>query len=412
MKINVIYVCSFTVIQLLILLPVGQLCAQDYKVGVYYFPSYHADVRNENMHGKGWDEWDLMKHATPRFDGHYQPKIPLWGYEDEANPKVMERKIDVAERYGVDFFIFDWYYYEDAEFLNRALDEGYFGAENNSEVPFCLMWANHHWRDFFPMKISHAPIEWDKQDQATDIVFSGYVAGEAFDVMTDLIIEKYFNHPAYYKINGAPYFSIFQIEDFIDGFSSEENAIKAIEVFRLKTIAAGFPDLHFNIVGRGFKVDNYSKVLERHKRLLDKMGGRSINMYNMVATKRGKMENWPQLPYDVVLNGADKFWNTIYGQFDVPYFPTISLGWDVSPRTVQSDRYEYKGYPFDFIWVNNTPELFEHGLRMMKAHMDKHGQKTCIINAWNEWTEGCYLEPDIRNGYKYLEAVRKVFTAE
>ena len=79
----------------------------NYQVAVYYFPNYHADRRNEEWHGKGWTEWELVKAAKPRFDGHQQPKVPLWGYEDESKPEAMQRKIDAAADHGVSAFIFD-----------------------------------------------------------------------------------------------------------------------------------------------------------------------------------------------------------------------------------------------------------------------------------------------------------------
>ncbi|MBL8991840.1 MAG: glycoside hydrolase family 99-like domain-containing protein, partial [Spirochaetia bacterium] len=91
------------------------------KVGVYYFPNYHVDKRNELVHGKGWTEWQLMKHATPRFPGHEALPQPLWGYNDEADPEVMELKINAAADHGIDFFIYDWYYYDDGLYLERGL---------------------------------------------------------------------------------------------------------------------------------------------------------------------------------------------------------------------------------------------------------------------------------------------------
>ena len=83
------------------------------QVAVYYFPNYHpGDPRNTEMKGETWSEWELVKAARPRFPGHAQPKVPLWGYGDESDPAVMARKIDAAADHGVDAFIFDWYYYD------------------------------------------------------------------------------------------------------------------------------------------------------------------------------------------------------------------------------------------------------------------------------------------------------------
>lgn len=73
----------------------------DYVVASYYFPNYHVDARNEKVHGDGWTEWELVKAAGPRFEGHRQPKVPAWGYTDEADPADMEQKIDAAADHGL-----------------------------------------------------------------------------------------------------------------------------------------------------------------------------------------------------------------------------------------------------------------------------------------------------------------------
>ena len=65
-------------------------------VSAFYFPNWHVDPRNEKYHGTGWTEWRVTQYATPRFEGHEQPKVPLWGYEDEADPAVMAEKIAAA----------------------------------------------------------------------------------------------------------------------------------------------------------------------------------------------------------------------------------------------------------------------------------------------------------------------------
>src|SRR5688500_15474523 len=120
------------------------------SVAVYYFPNYHLDARNERFKGQGWSEWELVKAACPRFEGHCQPLVPLWGYTDEADPLAMAQKIDAAAAHGIDAFIFDWYYYDDGPYLERALDEGFLQAPCNSSMQFALMWANHDWKDIHP----------------------------------------------------------------------------------------------------------------------------------------------------------------------------------------------------------------------------------------------------------------------
>ena len=126
-------------------------------VAAYYFPNFHVDPRNEAEHGLAWTEWQILKVAHPRFPGHDQPRVPVWGYEDEADPRVMEKKIDAAADHGVNCFVFDWYHYQGGPFLERCLEEGFLGAKNNDRIKFCCMWANHDWLDLFPAKFSENP---------------------------------------------------------------------------------------------------------------------------------------------------------------------------------------------------------------------------------------------------------------
>ena len=90
--------------------------ADDITVACYYFPNYHTrdttDLRISRQHFENWSEWELVKAATPRVEGHDQPKVPVWGYAYEKDPRVMEQKIQAATTHGIDVFIFDWYTYE------------------------------------------------------------------------------------------------------------------------------------------------------------------------------------------------------------------------------------------------------------------------------------------------------------
>ena len=119
------------------------------RVIAFYLPQYHPTLDNDTWWGKGFTEWTNVGKAKPLFRGHYQPKVPAWGYTDEKDPKVMEQKIQAASTHGIDVFIFDWYTYEGKPFLNRCLDEGFLHASNTDSIKFALMWANHDWMELY-----------------------------------------------------------------------------------------------------------------------------------------------------------------------------------------------------------------------------------------------------------------------
>jgi hypothetical protein len=94
------------------------------EVLAYYFPNWHVDPLNEQVHGTKWTEWSVVQCARPRFEGHRQPRVPLWGYEDESDPAVMGKKIACAVEHGITGFIFDWYYSESGPFRQKMAQMG------------------------------------------------------------------------------------------------------------------------------------------------------------------------------------------------------------------------------------------------------------------------------------------------
>ena len=211
-------------------------------VACYYFPNYHThDARNDENKGDGWSEWELVRRARPVFEGHAQPKVPAWGYTDEKDPSVMARKIDAAADNGIDVFIFDWYYYDDGPFLNRALDEGFLGAPNTERLRFALMWANHDWLDIHP---------YTRGDSQT-VMYSGRVAPETFERIGDHIVRDYFSRSNYWKVDGKPYFSVYDVQKFVENFGSVEAARAAMDRLREKAVAAGLGGVHWNLVTWG-----------------------------------------------------------------------------------------------------------------------------------------------------------------
>jgi len=374
------------------------------KVGVYYFPNYHLDARNECYFGQGWTEWKLVKAARPRFTGHQQPKVPLWGYTDEADPAQMAQKIAAAASHGIDAFIFDWYYYNDGLFLGRALEEGFLQAKNNTQLKFSLMWANHDYPNVFPYTLG----------QERKVLYPGAITPQTWERMTDYIITKYFKHHAYWLIDGAPYFSIYDLGMFMKSFGTVEAAAKALDDFRRKTKAAGFSDLHLNAVVPNARPVTWSnekgeKMSESSPALVDQLKFSSVTSY--VWYHSGGLNDFPTNPYESVRNAYFKYAEGATARFGVPYYPNVSMGWDPTPRTNQDTPYLNSGYPHTPIIVGNTPEAFKKALVQVREFMNINLKKNKVltINAWNEWTEGSYLEPDTVHKLEYLDAVKEVF---
>jgi hypothetical protein len=372
-----------------------------YDVAVYYFPNYHNnDTRNEKRYGKGWSEWELVRKAIPRFEGHNQPKTPLWGYTNESDAGVMEMKLKTASEFGIDVFIYDWYYYNDGPFLEKGLEEGFLKVGNNNKIRFALMWANHDWVDLFPRNPEIA---------AAPLFYPGAVTPETFDKMTDYIISNYFNNPAYWKIDGCPYFSIYELYKFVESMGGKDKARAALEMFRNKTKKAGFKDLHLNAVVWGVKILPGETELKNPSDMLDYLSFNSSTSY--VWIHHVGLDKFPETEYNEVMNKYFTWCDQFAGTIKQPYYPNVTMGWDATPRCSQKISFGNFGYPCMAILKNNTPDNFQKALMISRIWADKNlkTNKVITINSWNEWTEGSFLEPEREYGYSYLEAIKSVF---
>ncbi len=376
--------------------------ANPFTLAAYYFPNYHPDPRNALVHGAGWTEWDILRHARPRFPEHYQPRIPAWGYEDESDPAVMGKKIDAAADNGVDVFLFDWYWYEDGPFLARGLEEGFLRAANNRRLRFAVHWANHDWVALHPGSYH------DSRQGLHSLLYPGIISLRGFEAAIDHVIGTYFPHPSYWRIDGAPYFSFYDLSTLLKSFGGVEGTREALDMFRDKTRAAGFPGLHLNQVVWNLGMLPGETTIREPNALLEQLGYDSCTSY--VWIHHVPLQQFPETDYRLVCGHYVRFWEKMDREIRIPYFPNVTMGWDSSPRTIQSEVFQNVGYPFTPIVAGNTPERFEEALRIVREKLDQRSRpRVLTLNAWNEWTEGSYLEPDQRHGLAYLDAIRRVF---
>lgn len=364
-----------------------------YHVCAYVWPSCHDDsLAHSWLWPDGEGEWEVVRKGSPRFEGHYQPRVPLWGYELDDDPEVVEKWIRTALKYGVDTFIYDWYWYNAPDgwsgpYLEDALDKGFLGAPSNRKMNFYLMYANHD----VPYNYWNCH-KWGSNDS---LLFNPRIGMDEWKKVVNRVITKYFHLPNYVRIDGCPVFAMFNADIFKQGFSSPEEAAGAMEYFRSEVRKAGFPGLHLQLTPGG-GIDPSPGEQRRMKENISLLGINSIAFYNMGGF---------DCDYIVHNENAVQLREDTDSAYDIPLFPTVSIGWDDTPR------FPFKGAE-DVTRFNHTPQVFATYLKTAKDYADSHrGTQPpfIMINAWNEWIEGSYLLPDRLNGFGYLEAVRDVF---
>ncbi|HEU5164978.1 MAG TPA: glycoside hydrolase family 99-like domain-containing protein, partial [Chitinophagaceae bacterium] len=284
---------------------------KEYEVAVYYFPNYHPDSVNSKWHGKGWTEWELVKAAKPRFKGHEQPKVPLWGYFNEADPKWAAKEIDLAADNGIDCFIYDWYWYSNTgQFLQEGLEKGFLKAPNRNRLKFAVMWANHDWLNIHPATFDNGRIE----------LTQGEVSTTLWDTISTYIVDNYFKQPNYWKIDSKPYFSIYDIITFINGLGGVENAKAAIDLLDKKTKAAGFPGVHFNVMSWTLDRDLVSTIIgpdapTNPKEMLSALAVQSVSTYTFMQLYDYPYEKFPTASYQKGLEDNKRYWKYLIEKY-------------------------------------------------------------------------------------------------
>ena len=323
-----------------------------YDVAAYVWPAYTGDEpRTKMFWPEGNGEWETVKSAEKKFPEHSWPRKPLWGYVNEADPRVMEMEIDAATEHGVNVFIYDWYWFDRRPFLETCLNNGFLKARNKNKMKFYLMWANHNGSTFWDKRLS---------DDPEVVIWDGKVDRAEFNKIVDRIVNNYFTQENYYTVDGCPVFSIYYLKNFINGLGGVDQAADAIAYFRQKTKEAGFPDLHLQLILlRGmsqYKADvplyDYHEGLED---ALEKIRVDSATHYQLLSLTDMNRD------YAEIFDDVKKEWEAEHENPRFTYVPHVSIGWDNNPRT-------HKRMPF--VCRNNTPEQVEktagHGQRVYR----------------------------------------------
>ncbi len=365
---------------------------KQYDVAAYIWPSYHYEPRVEHFWPEKDGEWYTVRRATPRFPGHDMPRIPLLGYQDEADPAVMREHVELAREHGINVFIMDWYWYENAPCFERQLNEGLIPALEGTDSRFYLMWANHDVDTLWNM---HEDTHWDRPRKN---LWSGQVSRQVLQPMFERIISRYLGHDNYYRINENPVFSIFDYPNLVAGLGGAEPTADAFAWMRRRCEKSGLNGLDIQAIARLSAGVEAGATLEAGTEadIARVLGFDSATGYQFCqdAGQNGDYLLWA----DKSIGNWPKYESTYKN-----YYPHVSIGWDNTHRN--------PGFGEETVVSKATPHAFEACLWKARQYLDARPEQTPLItvNSWNEWTEGSYLLPDMRRGYRYLQAVRNVF---
>jgi len=367
-----------------------------------YFPSWHPDKHYAKWYGNGFSEWELIKTTKPLFDGHQQPKKPLWGYFDESSPEMMAKQIDLAANSGLTGFLFDWYWYDGVQFLEKPLDDAFLHAPNRSRLKFALMWANHSWGVWPALDDNSHKAMNGNANQSSRLWFTCQHSEEDLRNVVDFCSKKYFSQENYWKIDGKPVYSFFNTKSLFKTIPPKD----VVAIMNSQARKNGFPGLYL-LMNVGCCNDNqyfcgWGRVPE-----LKQAGFDAVFAYNIVAPDN-YMTLPPEMPvfdYDGMAKSQIYCWGKL-SEGGLPHFPSVTLGLDVSPRWNRQIKFpmDYVKLGYCPICIGNTPEKVG---RVLEKALEMN-TPAVIINAWNEWTEGMSLLPDAQYQDGYLKEINKI----
>lgn len=344
-----------------------------------YLPAYHRIELNDKAWGEGFTEWDNVRQGKKLFKQHYQPIVPFEeNYYDLSRKEDIEKQIDIANQYNLDGFIFYHYWFgnnvkaleKPAEILRDEIDKS---------IEYCFCWANHSW-----LKSWHG-----KSGQ----IIAQQVYGEKEEWINHInYLIPFFKDSRYIKIDNRPVFYIYNMSDIknkrmFDVWNEilEENGFG--KIYLIEFISSKNRELSYE------KTDAVVEFEPLYTTFFDIS---KFNLFKRFICKKLKLLDFQD--YDVL-------WRKIINRTRTYKGKTIYkggfVGWDNSAR---------KGYDC-MIVKNNTPEKFGKYLEaLINNNRANSSNEMIIINAWNEWSEGAYLEPDEKNKFAYLKEIQRLST--
>ena len=365
------------------------------KILALYLPQYHRIPENDNWWGEGFTEWINVKKGTPLFKGHYQPKIPLNNnYYDlsDGNGEVWRWQAELAREYGIYGFCIYHYWFEGKMLLEKPME--ILLRRKDIDVNYCICWANETWRRTWYGLRNEVLIE---QTYGTEDDWKNHFK----------YLLPFFKDSRYIKIKNRPVIHIYRSSEI-------ENLSLMRTLWDSMAIEAGFEGVFIvsglckdQIDGRTDSIDAYYEFepgfvlrhafMKRYKYPYYLRSLLNIWINKLLGTQ--KLERVIDIrgihESSLVFNKKQK---KSMDNDKKKIFPGTCPMWDNTARR------GYKG----MVTINNSKKEFHNHLVNLKEFVLKEPSDYLYINAWNEWGEGAYLEPDSKNHFIYLEAIKQI----
>lgn len=369
------------------------------KVLALYLPQYYNTDYNSDWWGEGYTEWTACKQAVPLKKGQYQPRLPEHQhFYDLSDKEEIVHQAELARENGIDgFVIYQYYSMNDSSYGDKNGAHGRMLLNKPTEIirdnpdidlPYCLYWANHDWRK-----------AWFGQDP--EMLWPQVYGTEEDWVEYFEYNLPYFKDNRYIKIDNKPVFFIFsvshfkKVNQFIDCWNrlAQQNGFDGIYFVKTEDAHVSSDLESFNAVYRREPFYTFAKGFTKMDFVKRVFRTRGAKVMNRFLNKMGKGILGYTCDYD-------RAWKSIIRRED--YSETILPGafadWDNTAR---------KGYNAQLM-VGATPEKFGCYFKQLMEKCDQNRVPFVVINAWNEWAEGAYLEPDERYGDEYLRKIKEI----